>query len=146
MLWRQMTSRRTSSHKICTSALRRPSSYEDFKRRAWKNAISSFSKEASTVLKYQDFGRKHAHLFDITKLKAEDMIVHELLQTVHGVLQLENRTEAKANLLQSGLVEEVVEQLLYSGDVDVNKKNKDGNTALMVASGKGHSKVERALK
>jgi len=93
-------------------------------RRAWKNPISSFSKEASTVLKYQDFGRKHAHLFDITKLKAEDMIVHELLQTVHGVLQLENRTEAKANLLQSGLVEEVVEQLLYSGDVDVNKKNK----------------------
>jgi len=44
------------------------------------------------------------------------------------------------------MIKAVVEQLLYSGDVDVNKKNKDGNTALMVASGKGHTKVERALK
>ncbi|CAK9053403.1 unnamed protein product [Durusdinium trenchii] len=83
---------------------------------AWQRTASTFEEDASTVVKYAAYGRKHEELFWANGLKLEDAIDPRIFKLIFKVFNgtRYSRAEAKKQLLASGLIKEIIPDLVFS--------------------------------
>jgi len=80
----------------------------------WQRSLQSFTVAVSTVLKYEKHGRRHPRLFGVGGLPDKDMIDPDLLTLLDSVLSEPSRASARRKLLDSGLIREEVEDMVFS--------------------------------
>lgn len=88
-------------------------SLHDSDERAWQKSAATFSKSSSTVVRYKAHGRKHPFLFESGGFRPEDAIEPRMLKLISS-LDGSSRDTARKQVLESGMVTEVISGLVFS--------------------------------
>jgi len=82
--------------------------------RLWRRGAEDFSNFASTVLKYERYGRKNPELFQIWGVPLAELLDPQLRDLLRDALSRPSRSLARTHLLSSGLIKEIVPGLVFS--------------------------------
>lgn len=80
----------------------------------WQLAATAFEEDASTVVKYQSYGPKHAMFFKTNGVELEKAIDPRMWKLISESFQRGSREDVKKQLMGSGLIQEIVPELVYS--------------------------------
>eukprot|EP00930_Biecheleria_cincta_P057624 TRINITY_DN43525_c0_g1_i1.p1 TRINITY_DN43525_c0_g1~~TRINITY_DN43525_c0_g1_i1.p1 ORF type:complete len:669 (+),score=104.34 TRINITY_DN43525_c0_g1_i1:37-2043(+) len=80
----------------------------------WRSAATEFEETASTVVKYARHGPRHSELFRSGSLREDDAIDQRLRSLLRDAMVAPSRESARHKLLSSGLVQEVIPEMVYS--------------------------------
>eukprot|EP00435_Cladocopium_sp_Y103_P006982 s4231_g2.t1 len=83
--------------------------------KSWQLAASAFEEDASTVVKYQSYGPKHAMFFKTNGVELEKAIDPRMWTLISESFRRGGtREDVKKQLMGSGLIQEIVPELVYS--------------------------------
>merc|ERR1712059_202583 len=79
----------------------------------WSVQANAFKEETAVMRKYRK-KRKHKRFFTISGFHAEHFIEEDLRAVIANISVVADRTAARASLLESGIVNEVIPGMVYS--------------------------------
>lgn len=82
--------------------------------KAWQRVASTFEEDASTVVKYQSYGRKHETFFKAKGFALEKAIDPRMWDLISKAFKRRSREEVKEELMSAGVIQEIVPGLVFS--------------------------------